>query len=171
MDKPMYCIKCKKVTKTNNIQQVTSKNNRQMLRGNCAVCGITKTQFIKGAGLLNTVINSNLLPEMHLPGHNFTGPFTNLNKRLNPDLTPKQWSKPINRVDRASMNHDICYLKNPDTKTRNQICDNKMLEELNIINPTLRERFESSIVKNLIGAKKTLGIGLKSAATQMGNNE
>ena len=26
---------------------------------------------------------------MHLPGHNFTGPGTKLNKRLNPDLTPK----------------------------------------------------------------------------------
>ena len=48
---------------------------------------------------------------MHLPGHNFTGPGTKLNKRLNPDLTPKKWSKPINRVDKAAYHHDVCYLK------------------------------------------------------------
>ena len=155
----MYCVKCKKVTETKDIHQVTSKNNRQMLRGKCVVCGKTKTQFIKGAGLFNKALNSNIFPEMHLPGHNFTGPFTKLDKRLNPDSTPKEWSKPINRVDQASMHHDICYLQNPDTKTRNNVCDKKMLEELNIINPTLRERFESSIVKNLIGAKKSLGMG------------
>ena len=39
---------------------------------------------------------------MHLPGHNFTGPGTKLKKRLNPDLTPKEWSKPVNRVDEAA---------------------------------------------------------------------
>ena len=68
----------------------------------------TKTQFIKtlaGGSLLNKVIN-NLPVEMHLPGHNFTGPGTKLNKRLNPDLTP---SKPINRVDKAAYHHDLCY--------------------------------------------------------------
>ena len=59
-----------------------------------------------------------------------TGPGTKLNKRLNPDLTPKEWSKPINRVDKASYNHDICYLKNDDTATRNAVCDKNMLKEL-----------------------------------------
>ena len=48
---------------------------------------------------------------MHLPGHNFTGPGTKLKKRLNPDLTPKEWSKPINRVDKAAYHHDVFYLK------------------------------------------------------------
>ena len=40
---------------------------------------------------------------MHLPSHNFTGPGTKLKKRLNPDLTPKKWSKPVNCVDKAAM--------------------------------------------------------------------
>ena len=61
-------------------------------------------QFIKaqkGGSLLNKVIKS--LPfEMHLPGNNFTGPGTKLNKRLNLDLTPKKWSKPVNPVDKAA---------------------------------------------------------------------
>ena len=44
---------------------------------------MTKTQFIKaqkGGSLLNKAIN-NLPFEMHLPGHNFTGPGTKLNKK------------------------------------------------------------------------------------------
>ena len=109
----MYCVKCKKTTNSLNEQLTTTKNNRRMKRGVCAICGTTKAQFVKfteGGSVLNKFIN-NLPVEMHLPGHNFTGPGTKLNKRLNPDLTPKKWSKPINRVDKAAYNHDICYLK------------------------------------------------------------
>ena len=73
---------------------------------------------------------NNLPVEMHLPGHNFTGPGTKVNKRLNPDLTLKKKSKPINQVDQAAYNHDVCYLKNSDTETRNEVCDKKMLKEL-----------------------------------------
>ena len=92
---------------------------------------------------------------MHLPGHNFTGPGTKLNKRLNPDLTPKKWSKPINRVDKAAYHHDICYLKNNDTATRNAVCDKNMLKELKgIYNPTIKERMERGLVSSLIGTKK-----------------
>ena len=94
----MYCVRCKKQTDTTNEQFTTSKNNRRMKRGKCAVCGTTKTQFVKstkGGSILNKMIN-NLPVEMHLLGHNFTGPGTKLNKRLNADLTPKEWSKPIN---------------------------------------------------------------------------
>ena len=109
----MYCVKCKKTTDTSNIQYAVSKNDRNMKRGTCVICGTTKTQFIKvhkGALLLNEAIN-NLPFEMHLPGHNFTGPGTKLKKRLNPDLTPKKWSEPVNRVDKATYHHDLCYLK------------------------------------------------------------
>ena len=109
----MYCVRCKKRTNTDNEQFTTSKNNRHMKRGTCSIFGTTKTQFIKtskGGSILNRVIN-NLPVEMHLLGHNFTGPGTKLNKRLNPDLTPKACSKPINRVDKAAYHHDLCYLK------------------------------------------------------------
>jgi len=51
---------------------------------------------------------------MHMPGHNFNGPGTKLNKRLDEDMTPKAWSKPINRVDKAADHHDISYVKNKD---------------------------------------------------------
>ena len=98
---------------------------------------------------------------MHLPGHNFNGPGTKLNKRLNADLTPKAWSKPINRVDQAAYHHDICYVKNKDTKTRNEVCDKEMLEELDgIYNPTLRERIDRGIDRPIIRTKKRFRMGL-----------
>ena len=133
-----------------------------MKRGTCVICGINKAQFIKaseGGSLLNKFIN-NLPVEMHLPGHNVTGPGTKLNKRLNPDLTPKKWSKPINRVDKAAYHHDICYLKNNDTATRNAVCDKNMLKELKgIYNPTIKERMERGLVSSLIGTKKKIWMG------------
>ena len=88
------------------------------------------------------------------------GPGTKLKKRLKPDLTPKKWNKPVNRVDKAAYHHDICYLKNGDTATRNAVCDKNMLKELKgIYNPTLRERLDKSIVTKLIGTKVKFGMG------------
>ena len=113
---------------------------------------------MKNVGKLQTSNNR----EMHLPGHNFTGPGTKLNKRLNPDLTPKAWSKLVNRVDQAAYHHDICYVKNKDTKTRNEVCYKNRLEELDgIYNPALRERIDRGIVRPIIGTKKRFGMGLK----------
>lgn len=160
----MYCLKCKRVTGTKDIERVVTKSNRNMLRGKCEVCRKTKTKFVKaevGQGRVNNLINS--LPfEAHLPGHNFTGPGTKLNLRLNEDLTPKDWSKPINRVDDAAYRHDLCYAENKDTKTRNQVCDKNMLVELkDIYNPTLRERVDKSLVEKIIGTKVRFGWGLK----------
>ena len=96
---------------------------------------------------------------MHLPGHIFTGPGTKLYKRFNPDGTPKEWSIPINRVDKAVYHHDLCYSKHDDTKTRNEVCDKAMLGELSgIVNPTLWERIDKSIVGKLINAKVNFGL-------------
>ena len=160
----MYCVKCKKRTETTNKQTTKTKNNRHQKRGTCVVCGTTKTQFIKaptGGSLLNKAIN-NLPVEMHLPGHNFTGPGTKLNKRLNQDLTPKKWSKPINRVNKAAYHHNLCYLKNNDTATRNAVCDKNMLKELKgIYNPSIREKMERGLVSTLIGTKARFGMGVR----------
>ena len=67
---------------------------------------------------------------MYLPGHIFTGPGTKLYKRMNSDGAPKEWSIPISRVDSAACHHDLCYSKYDDTKTRNEVCDKTMLDEL-----------------------------------------
>ena len=159
----MYCLKCRLVTETQNITTATSKNDRLMRRGQCVTCGNIKCQFVKkrasGGSLHNSLLNK--LPfEIHLPGHNFTGPGTKLNKRLNPDGTPNEWSMPINRVDNAAYHHDLRYSKHDDTKTRNEVCDKTMLGKLSgILNPTLRERIDKSIVGKLIRAKVNFGFG------------
>ena len=158
----MYCLKYRRVTETENIASATSKNCRLIRRGQCVTCGKTMTQFIKrdatGGSFLNALIN--ILPfEIHLPGHNFTGQGTKLYKRLIPDETPKEWSIPINRVDNAAYHHDLCYSKHADTNTRNEVCHKTMLGGLSIIvNPTLRERSDESIVGKLIRAKDNFGL-------------
>ena len=161
----MYCLRCKQNTDTDDIKFTITKNNKNMKRGTCRVCGMIKTQFVKqdavGKGIMNRIINK--LPfEMHLPGHNFTGPGTKLSKRLKKDGTPKSWSKPINRVDESAMHHDVCYAKNKNTGVRNRVCDKNMLDELaGIYNPTIRERFDRAVVSPIIGTKMRLGMGLK----------
>ena len=126
----IYCLKSRRVTETENITIAMSKNDRLMRRGQCFTCGKTKTQSIKTdatvGSFLNTLVNK-LLFEMHLPGHNFTGPGTKLYKRLNPDGTPKEWSISINRVDNAAYHRDLYYSKHDDNKTINEVCDKKCL--------------------------------------------
>jgi len=126
----LYCVKCRGRTETTDIQNVVSRNGRPMIRGICVVCGKKKTQFVKkseGGDLINTLnaVTSDIkLPwatffgELHLPGHSFTGPGTKLNLRLNPDDTPRDWSKPVTRVDEAAYAHDLAYAKHSDTASR-----------------------------------------------------
>ena len=97
---------------------------------------------------------------MHMPVHNFVSPGTKRYKRLNPDGTPKEWSIPKNRVDNAAYHDDLCYSKHDDTKTRNEVCDKTMPDELSgIVNPTLRERIDQAIVGKLINAKINFALG------------
>jgi len=87
------------------------------------------------------------------------GPGTRLDRRLNQDGTPKDWSNPINRVDTAAYHHDLCYAKNRDRKTRNKICDREMIRELNqITKPSLREKLERGLVSKLINAKANFAL-------------
>ncbi len=194
----MYCVRCRQSTETNDIEYLISKNGRNMKRGKCAVCGSVKTQFVKSnaAALANEVMPAALtskassggdlvnslnsitskfkLPgqkfkgEMHLPGHNFTGPGTRLDLRLNPDNTPKEWSMPVDRVDDAAYRHDLSYSKYSDTANRN-VADQIMINELNSIqNPTLKERAEMAIVKPIIKSKQLFGLGMKQSFLEKG---
>ena len=129
-----------------------------------------KTRYVrvqKGGDLvssLNAVTSRVKLPwtkfpgEMHLPGHNFTGPGTNLDKRLNPNGTPKPWSKPVNRVDCAAYRHDLAYARHLATAKR-IVADKKMIKELDeIVNPTLKERMERAVVKPILATKANFGL-------------
>ena len=89
----MYCLKCRRVRETENITTATSKNGTLMRRGQCIHTEEQRLNLLKkeaaGVSFHNTLVNK--LPfEMHLPGHNFTGPGIKLYKRLNSDGTPKE---------------------------------------------------------------------------------
>ena len=76
----MYCLKCRRVTETENIATATSRNGRLMRRCQCITGGKTKSQLFKsdatGGSFVNNLVNK--LPfEMHLSGYNFTGPGQN----------------------------------------------------------------------------------------------
>ena len=87
---------------------------------------------------------------------------------MNSHGTPKEWSIPINRVNNANYHHDLCYSKHDETKTRNQVCDKILLDELNeIVNPTLRERIDKSIIGKLINAKVNFGFGASTKAKKI----
>ena len=75
---------------------------------------------------------------------------------------------PINRVGRAAYRHELCYSKHDDTKNRNQGCDKTMLDELNgIVNPTLRERIDKSILGKIINTKVNFGLGAPMQAKKL----
>ena len=126
-----YCLKCKKDTNMVDMTSVKTKNNRNMIRGKCIECGRTKCKFLKstsGGDIVSTMsklTNNVTFPgqrfpgEIHLPGHNFTGPGTRLDSRLNDDNSPKQWSMPVDRVDKAAYHHDSAYAEHSDTANRN----------------------------------------------------
>ena len=151
----MYCLQCRKHTDTIIVEEFTTKSDRQVQRGICSVCGKLKTRFIKsinsGAGLFNTPVKKRPF-ELRLPGHYFTEPVTNMDKRLN------HWSKPINRVDEAAYHQDLCY-ENMDTRklgrrfATSYCC--RICRTL-FYNPSLQEKIERGVI--LIISKVNLGL-------------
>ena len=51
----MYCLKCRHVTETDNVTTDTSKNGTPMKRGQCIICGKTKTQFQRRRVNVNSI--------------------------------------------------------------------------------------------------------------------
>ena len=194
----MYCVKCRKNTDTIDLHPAVSKNNRNMIKGTCSVCGRIKNQFVSqnasatsvsqnaplaslakpattGGDLTSTInkFTSKIkLPwakfpgEMHIPGMNFAGPGTNLDKRLTSTDAYQEWSKPVDRVDNAAYHHDLAYKYYNDKQTRN-LADQMMLEEMNAIqNPTQKEIRERKIIEPIISAKAKFGLGVSKLRVQ-----
>ena len=96
-----------------------------------------------------------------LPGHKYTGPYNPLDEQLDENDVPILGQEPFNGVDEISMRHDICYRDN-DNKVGKQNCDDKMLMELEQLEPKdLRERIDKTFVRNIISMKKRLGWGIE----------
>ena len=154
------CVNCEKDTDTKDLEVLTLENGKRALKGLCEICNSKKMMKLsKHGGDFVNFMNTLIPGEKHLPGHSFTGPGTNLDKRLNEDLSPKDWSQPINRVDQAAYKHDLAY-RSEEKETR-QIADQEMIKELqDISNPSFREKIERGIVIPILKTKKFLGLGI-----------
>ena len=103
----MYCVRCK----STSAQNVFTKSNRPILKSIYVVCRYKKSTFIAtktGKGIVNSILNSEYLPELHLLGHSYTGPGTKLQDRQITGPVLNQ-SKPINRLAEKAQFHDMTY--------------------------------------------------------------
>lgn len=112
----------------------------------------------RGSGLVNDILNSKFLPELHFPGgYNYLGPFTKLDNKLKNNIEPK------NKLDAAAREHDIFYHKHKDTESRHK-ADHKLEHEAWEIykdpNTPIPEKVASYITTNVMKVKRSLGMGL-----------
>lgn len=112
-----------------------------------------------GGGLLNSIIDS--LPiELHLPGYQFCGPGTKLQKRL------IRGDKGINGLDAACREHDIAYAENKDLNKRHQadkILAEKAWERYKAEDSSFLERINSWLVSNAMKSKRKMGMGIRDS--------
>jgi len=171
----IYCLKCKLHTPNVDENEVFTKNNRRALKAKCPTCGKHKFRFIKpdksGGDIVSSVI-SKIPVEFHLrtlkgKKYSFCGPNTKLDERLNPDDTPKEWSKPINKVDEVCLHHDLAYRDSDLGLGTRHDADKRMLEELeNLKDLNLSEKLARAVIKPIIKTKHKLGLGLKKKNLQ-----
>jgi transposase InsO family protein len=168
-----YCVKCKTKTTTLNALQLTTRNNRRMTKGECAVCRKPKTSFVGAGFSLNSFVN-NLPIELHqfaekgeyVPGGSFNnqqkysycGPGTKYEQRT------KEGYKGINELDSMCKLHDKFYNENIDTKVRNisdialahradEIANNPMYDEA--------QRKDANFISGIMKTKAKFGLGVK----------
>ena len=124
----------------------------------------------RGGDIVSSAI-SKIPTELHLRSlsgkkYNYCGPNTNLRKRLNPDKTPKDFSKPVNKVDEICMRHDIAYEEADKGIGTRHDADKTMLNELNELNNkelNWNEFLAKYFTKGIIGVKYKLGLGFDEA--------
>ena len=107
-----------------------------------------------------------------LPSHKYTGPYNPLHEQLDEFDRPRPGQEPYNAVDGISMRHDICYRDSDGTKTGKHACDDKMLNELDVLDPKgIRERIDKKLVHAIIGKKRKLGLGIDEDDDNNNNDE
>lgn len=109
-----------------------------------------------GNGIVNSIINK--LPfELHLPGYQFCGPGTKLEKRL------QRGELGINGLDSACREHDIAYENSNNIEHRRK-ADQKLIEgawqRAKSKDSRIGERINALAVVNLMKAKTKLGMGI-----------
>lgn len=112
---------------------------------------------ISGKGVFNYLLNNLNMPEMHLPGYNYCGPFTDLDRRL------ERGDQGINKLDEACKKHDIFYKNHKDTESRH-IADKVLIKDAEKVfyssDSSLKEKGEAFLVGNAIKLKTYFGMGI-----------
>lgn len=113
----------------------------------------------RGRGLLNRLLNSKRIPELHIPGgYQYCGPFTNLKKRL------ERGDKGLNPLDRACLSHDLAYNQYTDLGKRHEadkVLAEKAWERVKASDSSLGEKAAALLVSGAMRVKRKLGAGLK----------
>ena len=158
----IHCLKCKRATDTKDVVNDVDKRGKSRVKGRCSDCNTMKYKYVKSGGSVDIhKAISKVLPKdgLHLPGHRYTGPGTDLNVRLDENDDPRPGYEPFNQIDEISMKHDICYRDMPTGKHR---CDENMLDSLKKVKPqNFREKVDRALVRSLIGTKYKLGLGVQ----------
>ena len=153
-----YCVACKKVTDTYQVMRKVTKNAKNVLVGLCSSCHKQKATFCKaGRGVVNNILNSGMLPELHLPGHKYAGPGTRLKERMLRDDVPK------NELDAAAKEHDMAYAIFKETKDRHVFdkrLQNKAFSIAKSGQHSLKDRLEAGLVGGVMLGKRKLGLGI-----------
>jgi hypothetical protein len=104
------------------------------------------------------VIN-NLPFELHVPGYQYLGPGTKLQKRI------KRGDVGINDLDKAAKEHDIFYRDHKDTESRNDIADkilqDKAWEIAKSSDHDIGERLIAVPTAGAMWLKRKFGMGLE----------
>lgn len=110
-----------------------------------------------GRGIINSVIDK--LPlELHLPGYQYCGPGTKLEKRL------QRGDSGINPLDAACREHDIAYSQSKDVNERHKadkVLQERAWERVKARDSKFGEKAAAWAVTTTMKAKRKLGMGMK----------
>lgn len=116
---------------------------------------ISRKRVIRGQGIINTLINK--LPfEAHIPGYNFCGPGTRLQKRLD------RGDKGVNPLDEACKAHDIAYAQHTALNKRHEadkLLAERALARFKAKDASWGEKAAALGVTGIMKAKTKIGMG------------
>jgi hypothetical protein len=181
-----FCLKCQRNTDSINDVRTTTKNNKPILKSNCAICGSKKSQFLKhasGKELFNNAL-SNHGVKLHLPASKGEyvpeGSFNNLNKYfyyiiIGPGTKYEQRDSEgyqgINELDKMRKLHDRFYNDDNDTASRN-ISDEALAHRASEIADDSRyddeQRRFAKYVAIVMKNKARFGFGIKAKNVKRG---
>lgn len=148
-------VKVKRNTKRNlkrTTKRATKRNTKRKTK---------KVKKVRGKGLVNWAIK-NVPFEMHIPGYQYCGPGTKLNKRL------ARNDPGINPLDRACKEHDISYSKFKNTDQRNiadKILAERAWQRVKASDSSLSERAAGLAITNIMKTKAMMGMGMGNVSS------